>query len=249
MPLLPQADFARALRDPSHAAPGPAARFGIYRNNRIAALTESLAATYPATERIVGQRFFRAMVAAFIARHAPRSPVLLEYGGEFPDFIDAFAPAAGLPYLGDVARVEWAWMRAYHARDAIARAADALAPFAGAEAGLTATLHPSFALIRSAHPAGTIWQMNTGETTPGPIESWHGEAVLVVRPKREVRVRIVPEDTAAFLAALEAGQPLGIAARAARALNPDFDLAAQLAGAFALGLVADVLLPQENKTS
>jgi hypothetical protein len=249
MPLLPQADFASALRDPSHAAPAPAARFGIYRNNRLAALTESLAATYPATERLVGPKFFRTMAAAFVARHPPRSPVLLEYGGELPDFIDAFAPAAGLPYLGGVARVEWAWMRAYHARDAVARGADVLAPFAGDEADLTFVLHPSFALVRSAYPAGTIWQMNTGEGTPRTIESWQGESVLVARPAREVYVRIVPEDTATFLIGLDTGQTLGVAVQAARTANPDFDLAAQLAGAFALGLIADASLPQENKTS
>jgi len=241
MPRSLQAGFASALRDPSCAAPRPEAHFAIYRNNRLSALAESLAATYTATERIVGEAFFRTMVRAFIAAHPPRTPVLLEYGVEFPAFVDAFRPASGLPYLGDVARIEWAWMCAYHAPDLRALDAQSLAAHANEDiANLSVTLHPSLTLIRSAHPAGTIWRMNTNGGTPGPIASWNGENVLIARPKQDVLVRTIPEDTAIFLAALGAGLPLGLAAEAVACANPDFDLAAQLATAFALGLIVAI---------
>ncbi len=73
---------------------------------------------FPAVERIVGEEFFQAMARAYVLAEPPRSPVLMDYGTTFADFIAGFAPAASLPYLPDVARIERAWREAYHAEDA-----------------------------------------------------------------------------------------------------------------------------------
>ncbi len=246
----PQVDFASALRDPSRKSAHPPARFAIYRGNRIAALTESLAATYSATERIVGAPFFDTLARAFIAAHPPCSPVLHEYGVEMPDFIAGFASAESLPYLADVARIEWAWMAAYHAADCEPLAAEILAGHDDAALlGARFTLHPTAALIRSPHPAGTIWQMNAEGGTPGVIADWHGETVLVLRPHLDVMVRIIPDETAVFLAALDAGLPLTLAAETGLHADPAFDLACQLSGAFALGLIVATSLPEPTETS
>lgn len=241
-----QCEFASALRATSRDSVTnfPPHSFAIYRNNRLSTLTEALAATYPATQRILGETFFRTMAREFISAHPPHSPVLLEYGHEFPDFMAAHEPAAALPYLADVARIEWAWMRAYHANDAVSLGADALAALPGdmAEA-LTFALHPSVTLISSTHPAGTIWQMNADGNVIEPIDAWTPEYILVARPQLSVLVRIFPKDTAAFLRTIGAGLPLVVAAEAGQAVTPDFDLPAQLAGAFALGLITKVTLP------
>ena len=58
------------------------------------------------------------MARAYALAEPPRSPVLMDYGAGFADFIAGFAPAASLPYLPDVARIERAWREAYHAADA-----------------------------------------------------------------------------------------------------------------------------------
>ena len=122
-----QAGFAAALLDP--AAPVPAGivgpgrrpaprRFAVYRNNVVSALGNAVAGSFPAVKRIVGEDFFRAMARAYVLAEPPTSPVLLDYGTTFPDFIARFAPAASLPYLPDVARIERRWREAYHAEDA-----------------------------------------------------------------------------------------------------------------------------------
>jgi hypothetical protein len=74
-------------------------------------LTEALKDAFPAVHRIVGPEFFQAMARAYIVLEPPRSPILLDYGAGFPDFIGEFEPAAVLPYLADVARIERAWRR------------------------------------------------------------------------------------------------------------------------------------------
>src|SRR5688572_20813276 len=108
-----QAEFAAALLDrgqpPPEGVVGPhrraaPRRFAVYRNNVASALINAVSGVFPATRRIVGEEFFRAMARAYVLAEPPATPVLLGYGETFPDFVAKFAPAASLPYLPDVAR-------------------------------------------------------------------------------------------------------------------------------------------------
>ena len=93
-------------------------RFAVYRNNVAHSLSRALASRYPVIERLVGEDFFRPLAAAFIAAHPPASPMLFQWGGEFPGFLAGFPPLRDLPYLADVAELEWLRGQAYHAADA-----------------------------------------------------------------------------------------------------------------------------------
>src|SRR4051812_40516028 len=124
---ISESAFVRALVDPASPAPAglttsrgtaDARRFAVYRNNVVAGLGKALESRFPVALRLVGEEFFRGMARAFIADHRPRSPLLAEYGDELPAFIEAFDAAASVPYLADIARLEIAWGRAYHAADA-----------------------------------------------------------------------------------------------------------------------------------
>ena len=116
-----QADLAAALLAPERAAPAglaPQARLAVYRNNVVVSLTDALAAAYPAVLSLVGERFFKAAAGVYVRAEPPRSPVLITYGQSFAQFLEGFAPAAKLPFLADVARLERLWLEAYHAADA-----------------------------------------------------------------------------------------------------------------------------------
>jgi hypothetical protein len=95
--------FAAALGEPS--APPPATthgrlgapdarRFAVYRNNVAVGLIGALEARYPVSRRIAGDDLFRAMARAFVRAHKPRSPVMIAYGAEFPEFAAAYLAAA-----------------------------------------------------------------------------------------------------------------------------------------------------------
>lgn len=92
-------------------------RFAVYRNNVAVSLVDALAAIYPTLQNLVGEEFFRAMAHAYVLHNLPTSPLLFTYGANFPAFIETFAPASALPFLPDVARVERAWLDAFHAED------------------------------------------------------------------------------------------------------------------------------------
>src|SRR3546814_6399821 len=76
-----------------------------------------------------GYGVFGARGRVYGARAPPHSHIMLDYGASFPDFIERFKPATTLPYLADVARIERAWIEAYHAAEAPALDPAALARF------------------------------------------------------------------------------------------------------------------------
>ena len=245
MSIATQSEFAAALIDPDLAVPDgltawngpqPVRRFGVYRNNVAIGLIGALASRFPAAERIVGEEFFAAMAREFIRLHPPRSPLLLAYGDDFPDFVESFEPTREIPYLPDVMRLEALRGRAYHAADAVPLDAALVATIEPAGlAELTFLPHPSASVARSTYPAVTIWAMNTGEIELADISDWTGEDALVIRPQMIVEVHRLPPGGATFLAALFSGAALGEAYERALAEAANFDLSANLAGAFTAG--------------
>ncbi len=242
MPCSQQQAFVAALRDPQSSPPGdltgryaetPARRFDVYRNNVHASLIDVLAARFPVTQRLVGETFFRAMARAFIEIALPWSPVLIEYGGDLAGFIDDFPPAQSLPYLGDVARLEWAWHEAYHATDTDPLDIGRLSSFlqsgeAAALARLTLALHPSLRIVRSGWPVLEIWRTNTEDEQVRRVDLHTGSDVLVVRPRWDVTLWPLPPAGAVFINALASGAALGEAAEHAANTDAAFDLTATL---------------------
>ena len=238
-----QSDFARALRDPDLAVPygvtsynsdAPRERFAVYRNNVVVGLAGALEARFPATRKIVGEDFFNGAAKLFAAAQPPRSPLMLFYGDAFPTFLADFEPAREVPYLADVARLEAARTRAYHAADANPLTRTALSgSLPEAMAGMRFILHPSVDIVASDYPVVAIWAMNSGEIDVAPITDWRGEDALVSRPGFDVEVRCLPSGAKTFLQTLAAGNPLGEAAAAALSGNASFDLVANPAALFA----------------
>lgn len=245
MSLATQSRFTEALRDDalpvppgltSWNLPAPQRRFDVYRNNVAVGLSGALASRFPVAVQIVGEAFFVGMARIFIAAFPPKSPLLLNYGDDFGDFVETFEPASELPYLADVIRLEAARGRAYHAADCIPLDPAVIAAVPPDElASVVFKPHPSLGIIRSPHPVATIWAMNAGDLPLEPIENWIAEDALVVRPQMTVSVQTLPPGGAVFMIALMTGVPLGTAFEAAIAETETFDLSANLAGILQAG--------------
>ncbi len=242
-------DFAAAILAPEPHAPygtaGPdgkpsAARFAIYRNNVLVGLCEALKAAYPVVCRIVGDEFFRAMARAYAMSEPPQSPIMLNYGAGFPSFIRAFDPAAQLPYLNDVARLEWAWVEAYHAAEAGSLGRSELASLDSQRAhAVVFKLHPSTRIVRSPFPSLTIWRTNVANGVPEAVDLHSGgEDALLTRPVAEVEVRQLPLGAAAFIQALEAGATVSGDTACALDDEPSFDLPSAITGLIESGAIA-----------
>ena len=162
--------FAPALTDPTRSTPigvigphgkGAVSRYNVYRNNVTVSLIDALAAIYPAVQRITGTEFFRAMARFHVRATPPTSPLLFEYGRDFPAFIASYEYAQAMPWLADVAHIERAWLDACHAADALPLAPNALAEFPPDRLGGVAfVVHPAVRIVRSDYPAAAIFAMN-----------------------------------------------------------------------------------------
>lgn len=232
-----QTQFREAVFDASLAAPGgltdglgraAGARFDVYRNNVAVGLTEVLQTGFPVIRKLLGEENFAAISGVFLRRHPPVSPVLFLYGEAFPAFLRDFEPLAHLGYLHDVAALEMAIRRSYHAADAAPIAAERLADIPPEQLGeLRLTLAPALRLLRSPWPLYDIWAYNTHEGYPKPAAK--AQDVLVTRPEFDPEPQVLPVGGAEFITALQAGQALGAAVETAQAQAPEFDLSAVLA--------------------
>jgi hypothetical protein len=233
-----QDEFADALL--SAATPVPSSlkgaavrradrRFAVYRNNVAVSLVEALGARFPVVKRLVGDEFFSAMAHAFVVREPPLSPLLIHYGETFSAFIEAFDAARPLPYLADVARLEYARGRAYHAADVepLPRAAFAALP-SGRIGSARVTLHPSVGIIASRFPVLSIWEVNQDRAVRA-VPHWGAEAAVVARPFFEVETRRIGAGTDAFLASLQGGSTIAEAVEMATAAASDFNASDGLA--------------------
>ncbi len=239
--------FAAALAEPSAPPPAmtrgrlgapDASRFAVYRNNVAVGLIGALEARYPVSRRIGGDDLFRAMARGFVRARKPRSPVMIAYGEDFPDFVAAWTGAT--PGLAEVARLENAWVEAYHAEDEaaatvgdLARLRPDLVPAA------RIAFHPAARLLRFSTPAASLWASAQGSGGPHPPVGTKAEDALIARPDADVRVRVLPPLGYDFALKLREGATL---IEAALALNdPAFDFGTHLVGLVESGAVASII--------
>ncbi|BBH13987.1 HvfC/BufC N-terminal domain-containing protein [Chromobacterium haemolyticum] len=243
-----QAELLERIADPSLSAEtAPAlnpAGLAVYRNNYRVGLIDTLAFIYPVCRQLVGGDFFTGLARVFIGGHPSLSGNLHLYGAAFGDFVAGFEHARELPYLADVARLEWRVHRAYYAADAAPADSAALAAFPQQRWGeLKLRPLPDVAALLSPWPAASIWLAHQRQ----PVElnvDLHSqpEAMLIYRLQGRVQVEIVGAGLAALLQAFRDGATLEAAVEQALAAEADFDLQTGLLRLFQQRLIQDVTL-------
>ncbi|WP_176082854.1 DNA-binding domain-containing protein [Martelella sp. HB161492] len=224
--------FATALLDPEAVAPdtirhpfsgAAATRLAVYRNNVTVGLTEALRAIFPATADLVGSTTFATLARDFIRKSPPASPVLAEYGHDFPDFLQHSPLSQTLFFLADVARVERAVLTAFHAADCQTLAAETLTAIPPEKLGaLRLAAHPAAALISLSSSAATIVKRFRSGTGLDGFDPSPRQTVLVTRPAFDVELDILEGGAIPFVTALLNRCPLAEALDAALEFDPDF---------------------------
>jgi len=225
------------------------ARLAVYRGNAYGNWINALAGAYPIVRRIVGAEFFEATARAYARACPSTSGDLNEYGAALPEFLAAFPHTQDLPYLPDVAAMEWLAHRAYYAADA--------APFDPARlagvppqrwAALRLALAPACALLASDWPLARLWTVHQDDYR-GPIDvdlAAGPDRVLVHRPRWRADVWSIGCGDYRFLAEARNGATLGDALEAAAGeADAGFDPARALARWFEAGVVVDLAEREE----
>lgn len=229
--------FGRALLDPAQPVPDglsdgaarPAGRrFNVYRNNVAVSLTEAMHQAFPVIAKLLGDANMDGLAGLFLRAHPPRSPLMMHYGEDLPQFLAELPQLAHLPYLPDIARLELALRRSYHAADAPALDPEVLGRIPAEDLSrMQVALAPAAELVRSPWPIFDIWRFNTEDGAPKPRAV--AQDVLITRPEYDALPHLLPVGGADWISALALGQSFGDAHDTALAAEPGFDLGATLA--------------------
>ena len=207
------------------SGPAHASRFGVYRNNVIVGLINAVAARYPVVRKLLWEDTFNCVAHLYVTAEPPRSPVLLEYGETFPQFLRSVGEGTSAHYLADVAELEAARTRAYHAADATPLSRNVFSALAPEHMpDLRFRLHPSMQLLKSQFPVVSIWEANL-HANDYMLSVWQPECALIARPYLQVEVRRLTSGAYEFLSALAEGCTVGAAIRRGMRNARQFDLA------------------------
>jgi len=203
-------------------------RFNVYRNNFIVLNADALADMYPVVKRLLGESAFQMLATRYVRQQPPIERTLLLYGEGFADYITSITELSALPYLPDVARLEYAWTAAYHAEEAGRLDQQTLSGVPPEAFGLLRLItHPSMQCIESSYPIYRIWMVNQGDEPDQSVSLDEGTShLIVIRPDAEVDVRAVSEVEWRLLDRLQRGDTVEDAYLHAVEIDREFDLAA-----------------------
>ncbi len=212
-----------------------------YRANGTALAERALAAVYPVLAQLLGEESFASMARHFWRQTPPQRGDVAQWGAALADFLDAAPQLANEPFLGDVARIEWALHCAAAAADSAADIGSfALLANADSEQA-TLTLSDGVGVLASLYPVVSIIHAHLqGEPTLAQAAALIGEGIseyaLVWRQGLRPRLRASSAAEHALLVGLQAGLSLE-AALAATASDTRFDFNDWLSQAVQSGLV------------
>jgi hypothetical protein len=238
------ADFFALI---SEEGVNPVARFSIYQANVVHRLAAALVSTYPVVCQLVDRGFFDYAADAFIRRILPASSCLDEYGEEFPSFLETFAPAAEIPYLSDVARLEWHIGRV--ARGPCYSAVPVKTLLQTLErciqTGIDASniylrFSPDVRFLSSPFAIDTIWKMHQEGALMNGLSLGSAGANLQISGGDRLCILNLSPPAWAFRSQLGRGATLEAAFSAATATCADFDCAFEIATLLNDGCVVEV---------
>ena len=157
-----------------------AERFDIYRNNARLGWADLLANAYPVVKAVVGDAFLNGL-AHHYQRYAPQPcGNRHHFGAHLADFLIDFAPAACLPYLPALARLEWAVFQAELAQDAVCLEFSTLTTLLESDPDPLLSLHPAVQLVACDHDILDIWRGHHPPSSGDAALRWSAEAVTLL---------------------------------------------------------------------
>lgn len=221
---------ALALPGRAGAAPDRLAGLRAYRANLQAVAERALTAAYPVLARLLGDEAMSALARDLLVHHPPTRGDLAWFGAEVAAWVGTVPALAQLPYLADVARLEWAVHRAHTAVDPADAPPDLRGLADGDPEALYVRFTPGSTLVASGWPVLTLWQAHQvpADTAPdlGParaaLEAGTGETVWVWRRGHRVELAALDPGEHAWHAELVAGRPIGPALATVLDRHPGF---------------------------
>ena len=199
-----------AILNPQRGVPG-VERLSVYAGGYVARMREALTEVYEAVQHVVGDRAFDVLAHDYAQCYSSHDYNLSLAGRHLPEFLAASPLTQSLPFLPDLARLEWLVCEAFHAFDE-----PPLDPVRLARRSLDEwervqlRLQPSVGLIASPWPILDIWVARTRPRESVNIDLVNRpQRVLVFRQGLQTRCELIDERQHRMLEGLRTGQTLG----------------------------------------
>lgn len=223
-----------------------ATRFAIYRRHHRESLTRHIRGRFPTVEWLLGTPRMMDLAAAFARDTPPSAPCMAEYGLDFAGFLAADPIGQELPYLEDVALLDWHLGDVAVAVDFPALTISELARFHPDRLpDIALRLQPGVRHLESAWPVDDLVRVRLSESAPEQLAFAPMPVAIEIRGARGrfALSRLSPASLRFRATLVEAGT-LGDAMQRALDTDPAFDISAGLASLFSEGLVTTIQLPE-----
>ncbi len=179
-------------------------RLNVYRNNITVSLIDALSDIFPVTQTLVGDEFFRASARIYLENNQPKSPVISEYGANFSDFIRHFEPAQSLPYLADLAALEYAMLRLTHSEEYETLDHQTVSDaFSSVEdpSTLTFSIPPTTQILASPFAIGSLYRahFSDGHQRLNNVDINQSEYLLLIKSHLYAQLHVIQRDEAVFI--------------------------------------------------
>ncbi|HEY7298736.1 MAG TPA: DNA-binding domain-containing protein [Xanthobacteraceae bacterium] len=220
----------------------PAKRLAIHQRNYETSLVNALLGKFPATGWLVGPGFLSQAAREFIRRRPPRSPCIAQYGEDFPRHLETRPHAERVPYMRELAELEWCVGHAAIATDRPSLAPDALGglnPDVLCDA--TLTLQGGVHYLATSWPVDELMKTYLQEKAPDTLQLSPGEFRFEIRGSRGAfQINRLDSGEFAFRNGLRSKCTIGAAAELALEADPDFDVGPSFLKAITEGLVVAI---------
>jgi hypothetical protein len=176
-------------------------RLDIYANMYFFRLLDCLAEDFPKLRAALGPERFHNLVTDYVLQHPSEHPSLRYLGRRLPEFVAGHAPSAGLPFLADLARLEWTRAGVFDAPDSATLTRAALARLPQESVGESRfRFVPAFALLRFDHEVVRYWRaLDEAEADAGAADP----AAVPHPARRKTAARVWRKDLVVYHAGLD----------------------------------------------
>jgi hypothetical protein len=189
----------------------PAEQLEIYREQFWLRHTGSLLEDFPGLSGVTGQRDWERLSEEYLASHPPSSYTLRDLGAQLPEYVAGCGFLEHRELCWDMARLEWAYVEAFDARDSAALEPAKLAAIPAEKwPGARLVLDPAVRLLRVSYPVATLRsQLKRAGDQRIEVPAKQPQCLVVHRRDGAVFYSEVSSSAFELLEALSEGQCLG----------------------------------------
>lgn len=153
----------------------------VYRHSLLGNHLGAMQEIYCVCLRLVGEAFFTFAFERFFSESKHAHYDISQFGEDFPEFLRGFPPAQSIPYLGDVAQLEWSCHLAALGERYPSFDFQALSKVSEKDQALLCfDLPPNSTLLASNYPILAIWQNNQPDAQEKIISLKEGGDYLLI---------------------------------------------------------------------